>query len=564
MQKKFINQYSVVLFLLILFYVSNNIYFLYQDQTPLVWEAIQHHKTSVENYGQFKQGNILGLFNQYLFFNGSPLAFYPSFFLYPFFGTSQDVTAFQGTIFLVILIIATYLLGKELFNKNVGLLSAVLISFSPLILAISKIPYEDIAFVALFTLTLYFFVKSKKFSDIKYTWLFNVSLGMTLLSKLYSIVNLFFIFFTFFLLILIFDRTNLKKFFSKWNKKNIIHFIISFLVSMILPLINYLILLTRRVSDIFIAYNIQGTGFFNFRTLSLTIFNYFRTVVFNFGYTPIFILFVIAFVFFLLFSKRNKLFILSLIIGANLYHLLFLLFFTDYIEYITRYLAFIKPIYIIVLSVFLITYPYNIILKILKKNRINFFSKEKYVLYLIIISFIVLIPLTLVFNYNNEPTKTDDLYPVFGKNHPLKYSHDIQEILDELSIITEYENQTIFVFSEKNLFVDIIYFYFSENNRVEVITLFDEPQGFMFVDKYEKPLDKYNHIIENNSIQYTELETFNFVIISEEFIGNHSKEYMDYHSKILLYFNEMNKYELFKEINIDYINITVSIYKIKR
>ncbi len=219
-----INKYFVILSLLILFHVLNNVYFLINDNTPLVWDNYDRYENSINNYNQLKQGNFSSLINQYISFYDAPLVSYPSFILYPLFGTSGDVTAFQGTIFLIMLIIATYLLGKELFSKDVGLLSAVLVSFSPFVLAFSKVPYDDLAFAAMFTLTLYFFVKSDRFSNIKYTWLFNISLGLTLLSKINAVFTLVFVGTIYLISNLIFSRKEFSGYFPKWSKRNISHF----------------------------------------------------------------------------------------------------------------------------------------------------------------------------------------------------------------------------------------------------------------------------------------------------------------------------------------------------
>jgi len=554
--------------LLIFFHISNNVYFLYQDNFPLIADNYIHHQNSVNTFNKLKEGDISNLINQFVNFPCHQIVFLPNFFFYFVFGTSEDVTAFQGTIFLVILIIATYLLGKELFNKDVGLLAAVFISFSPIVLAISKVPYDDIDFVALFTLTLYFFLKSKKFSDIKYTWFFNISLALTILSKFGSIFVILILVSTYSSLILLFHRKELKDYLSNWKKRNIVHFFISFFIAMILPFRYYSIHLIKRTTLITSSYNIKE---FYYSNILNALFDYIKTINLNFGHVFIFFLFIISFAFFLVFSKKKKLLLISLVLGANIFHLSLLLFFSFLFEDVHRHLVFIKPTYLLIISFFFVEFCYNVLLKSFKKFNLKTPNKKKYFIFVVVLSILLLIPFTLLYNYSGLINRPSTHYPLFEKYYPTKLNYDVRTILNEISNKHD-DNITLFIFSPQNNFLDIFNTYVpSEYININVVTLSLEDQSIEFMDEYVKRLEHYSYFDNykniDKSFKYHELINFDYVILPgkeniEEF-GDYQL-YFDYHSKIYDYIlNNKQKFQLFKEINLNDVNVTLLIYKIR-
>ena len=563
MKTKSISKYSIILVLVLLFHIGNNIYFLYQDNMPLIWDAYNYHRISVNNYNEFKQGNLSGLSDQYLLFPDSPLVFYTSFLIYPIFGQSQDVSAFQGTIFLVILIIATYLLGKELFSNEVGLLSAVLISFSPLILAISKIPYEDIVFVAMFTLTLYFFVKSKKFSDIRYIWRFNISLGLTLLSRFNAFIILLFIIITYVILKLLFDRKDFKNYFLKSNRRNIIHFIASFFVSMILPAIFYANYMQTLIDITYAAFNVQKLNLFNLSNLLPAFVNYLKTYVLSFEYPFIFLGILVAVILFLIYSKKNRLLIISLILGSSLYQFIILYLLYVPIIRMPRYIVFMKPLYFIIFSLLLIFYLYNLLSNLAKKINIKIMSREVYSKLIIMASIIILIPLTLIFNYTPSFQEPSDISSSYGKYHISEINYDIEGLLNNMKInmkMKDDENKSIFFLQPVNSYVMVFnshVFYNYPNLNIVNTWLRD---GFEFKDKYNNPLN-INDFITNNSFIAAKLITFDYVFVPEKITKDYSELYLA--SEQVLGYLQQNpdRFRLFKKIEIDDFNTTLLIYE---
>ncbi len=569
MKKRFINNYFVILSLIILFHVSNNIYFLNQDTSPSMWDTNLRQEFSLRNYEQLKDGKLSGLINQYIFFYDPPLSTYPAFFLYFLFGTSQDIFSLQGTMFLVILIIATYLLGKELFNKDVGLLAVVLLSFSPYILAISKMPFEDITFVAMFTLTLYFFVKSDRFSNIKYIWLFNISLGLTQLSKFSAVIVIALISITYILIKVLFDRKDLKVFFKKWSKRNIIHFVISFLISILVPIIYYSSSWLRRVTDIYMVFNIHDI---HPNIVSITL-NYLNTFGLNFEHISILILFIISFIFFLIYSKNKKLLIISLIVGANIYHMLLLFVLPIFIFDIPRYLLFINPLAFVIISLFLVDYSHPAISKLFKKINKKWIRKETYVYLFILLLIIVLVPFTLIINYTPIISKFSDYQP-YGLYKPLQVSFDSKGIVDDL-VNDSNRNSSILIFSPMNDFIIAFNSYALHNyDNVEVLNAFfyegHEENYFEFRSGFIQPLRDYQ-LIKNNTFQLEELYNFDYIVIREKSNWTEPRpflmdtEYNEFHLYTSQIFNYLidssQEFRSIKKIKIDNFNTTILIFE---
>jgi len=555
MRNKIINKYIIILALVILFQIMNNIYFLSQDNLPLLYDNYERHGQSLSNFNQFKEGNINGLINQFFFFHDSPLISYPSFFHYFLVGTAEDVTSFQGTIFLVILIIATYLLGKELFSRDVGLLGAILISFMPLILAMSKVPYDDIAFTAMFILTVYFFLKSKKFSDIKFTWLFNISLGLALLSKFNSIFFLATLAFTYLTLKLIFDRNDLRRFFLNLNRTKIKHFLISFFISMLLPIIFYFNYSLLIVETIYSVYDKPALVISN---LLPAIVNYLQTIHLAFENYSVFIIFIIALIFFFLYDRKHRLFVFSLLLSANLYHILLLFFFPLTITNIYRLLVFIKPVYIIIISLFFIDYLCKFLSKAFNKLKLRFLRKTSYALCLTLIILFFSVSFTLYFNYSKATPEPTKLNYIFGRYHPIRLNYDVNELIDDMS--NGKGNKIVFIFSPPSYFTDIFNSYArADYDNIEVLNTDFAESDLKFNDKYNLPVERYNKLITNNSFQTENLEEFDYIILSE---NAEKEEFYTYHTQISGYIaSNPGKFSVLKRIITDDKNNAITIFK---
>jgi len=183
--KKFkLNKYIIILILLIILHAILNYTILSIDNTYMVYDESNAHMFSLRIFNLVKS-KPTNLF--YYFMNDQstypPLMHLASSPYYALFGISQDIAAFGNITFFVILILATYGIGKILFNKKVGLLSAIIVSFFPGIFAFSRVYMVDFPLASMVALSWYLLIKTENFTDTKYSILFGFSAGLGMLAK---------------------------------------------------------------------------------------------------------------------------------------------------------------------------------------------------------------------------------------------------------------------------------------------------------------------------------------------------------------------------------------------
>ncbi len=93
---------------------------------------------------------------------GHPL-FLPFFiaFLFKIFGAYQVIANSAILFFSLLVLYFTYLIGKELFNRPVGIIASLLLMFTPIFFSYSAMLFLDIPLTALMIMSIYFSIKSK-------------------------------------------------------------------------------------------------------------------------------------------------------------------------------------------------------------------------------------------------------------------------------------------------------------------------------------------------------------------------------------------------------------------
>jgi len=115
--------------------------------------------------------------------------FYPPFYhlsLIPFsliFGFTLDTGIIGNSFYMVILVLSTYGIGKVLYSKNVGLISAFLVSCYPIIVSMSREYIISVMLTSMTTLAYYLFLKSENFENQKYSLLFSLIYASGLMVK---------------------------------------------------------------------------------------------------------------------------------------------------------------------------------------------------------------------------------------------------------------------------------------------------------------------------------------------------------------------------------------------
>jgi hypothetical protein len=135
-----------------------------------------------------------------------------------------------NSLFLLILIISMYRIGSILYNKNIGLLSALFTSIFPLVFGQSRNAMLDFPLMAMISLSIYLLLRTNGFCSILYSIFVGVSLGLSQLTKESAIIFIFAPLIYYFL----------KSYAAVKKKKVILNFMITILVFTAVSAILYL------------------------------------------------------------------------------------------------------------------------------------------------------------------------------------------------------------------------------------------------------------------------------------------------------------------------------------
>lgn len=167
------NPYFILL-LIIGFHLCNNIIVLRLDNTPLVYDAGEYYSIAKD----FFYNGIINRFRP-------PLIFSLSLPLFKLFGISQKVAILGiGSFSLLVVLLTTYLLAKELYSKEVGLLSAFILSCCPIIFGHSRSFMSDLLLTGWVTFSILLMVQPGGFVSLKYIIPLGIVMGLGMLTKI--------------------------------------------------------------------------------------------------------------------------------------------------------------------------------------------------------------------------------------------------------------------------------------------------------------------------------------------------------------------------------------------
>ena len=115
--------------------------------------------------------------------------FYPPFYhlsLIPLsliFGFNLDTGVIGNSFYTAILVLSTYGIGKILYSKNVGLISAFLVSFYPMIVSMSREYLISVMLTSMTSLAYYLLFKSENFENQKFSLFFSFVYASGLMVK---------------------------------------------------------------------------------------------------------------------------------------------------------------------------------------------------------------------------------------------------------------------------------------------------------------------------------------------------------------------------------------------
>ncbi len=175
---------AVLIVLLLLFHIIANMIWLGQDGRTLYGDTGNHALVSVAIFDILRQPGLdvaVRIIDASTFW--PPFPYLASQPLYALWGVGTDVTVFTTTLFFALLILFTYLLGRQLYGVAAGLLAAFILSFYPILFMLSRTYYQDVALATMVTITFYLMLRSEAFSQRRFALLFGLSLGLTALTK---------------------------------------------------------------------------------------------------------------------------------------------------------------------------------------------------------------------------------------------------------------------------------------------------------------------------------------------------------------------------------------------
>ena len=151
------------------------------DSDRLTWDYARHLGDSLFYKDTFSLAHPIHYLEGYTYY--PPFMYWVTDLFYAVFGTGLWVAILSNTVFLSILVFATYGIGKTLWSPRVGLLSAFFVVTTPLFVTQSREYMLDMPLTALVALALYLLIRSDNFADRRMSLLFGAACGCGVLLK---------------------------------------------------------------------------------------------------------------------------------------------------------------------------------------------------------------------------------------------------------------------------------------------------------------------------------------------------------------------------------------------
>lgn len=174
----------LIIFVLFSVFAIYDYSWIVRDTLPPRWDDAWHLMSSL-NYYQILTNPSADMFEKLIHVDW----YYPPFykfstaFLYMVFGTSITTAIMINVFYFGILLFSTYGIGKILFNRETGLLAAVLVSLYPIVFSYQRVYLLDLGLAVMVTLSIYLLLRTENFKSSRYSLAFGAVLGMSLLVK---------------------------------------------------------------------------------------------------------------------------------------------------------------------------------------------------------------------------------------------------------------------------------------------------------------------------------------------------------------------------------------------
>jgi len=174
----------LVLAALVLFHIVNNWIWISTNVTCVGWDRMDHLVTTLVYNDILRQVNLRSLFSALTWSDYyPPLVHLSALTLYKIFGVSMDTAVKVNFVYLAILLLSTYSIGRNLFGKVTGVFAAFILSTFPMIYAMSRYFYIDFALTSMVALNICLLLCTEGFQKRGYALLYGLSLGLGMLVK---------------------------------------------------------------------------------------------------------------------------------------------------------------------------------------------------------------------------------------------------------------------------------------------------------------------------------------------------------------------------------------------
>jgi 4-amino-4-deoxy-L-arabinose transferase-like glycosyltransferase len=169
---------------LLLFHALNNWIWLTENVTLTGWDRPRHLAHSLNYARMLSPLTLRSLFEVMVSDSVRPPLFAASAtIMYRLFGWSSDVATMVNVIYMAILLVATYAIGRKWGGIWLGLVSVALLACFPMFYAMSRYFYLEFALTAMVALTVWLLLSTEGFARRGMSLLFGLSLGLGLLTK---------------------------------------------------------------------------------------------------------------------------------------------------------------------------------------------------------------------------------------------------------------------------------------------------------------------------------------------------------------------------------------------
>jgi len=181
--------WEISLLIIICLIIGSNIVWIILDESPPLWDMAGHSSRAALYAQLLSQGKFVEILNYDTIYPPLPYLITAIFFL--IFGWHVDIPQYSLLFWLIIFAGSLYSLTKTLSqNRIVALLSVILALLFPLLAHFTRIYTLDFPLVAIITACFAALVKTKYFSDQKWSIFFGLLVGFALLTKWTAIIFL--------------------------------------------------------------------------------------------------------------------------------------------------------------------------------------------------------------------------------------------------------------------------------------------------------------------------------------------------------------------------------------